>query len=131
MNLDNLAEEMKEMAKAMPLTEATMDEIIASGGHFPEELQKNIVIDNVPIHIQFSHDIGPNNTCLKHLSFSCLNTTRPSEAIQEALRKAFFGEEAVLQLPSFSKSHVVHMMTKKGNPFNVPSKKNIPEPSMN
>ena len=98
-NLDSLAEEMKERAIAMPITQKAMMEVVDSGV-FPEELQRNVDVGFGPMNVQFSHDIL-SNFRIKHLSFARKDMITPSEEMQEAFRKAFF-----------------NMATKMGNPFN-------------
>jgi hypothetical protein len=108
MNLNDLATEMKVVAAEHPINIMQMMHTIETR-KFPDQLKRVVEIEDFGLmHVQYTHDMLTEGKYIRHLSFSREDLTRPSEAVQEAFRKAFFGEEGVLPLPSMH-PHVVQM----------------------
>jgi hypothetical protein len=108
MNLNELAAEMKVVAAEHPINVMQMMQAIETK-KFPDQLKRVVDLEDFgPMHVQYTHDSLSEGKYICHLSFSREDLTRPSEAVQEAFRKAFFGEEGVLPLPSMH-PHVVQM----------------------
>lgn len=108
MNINELAVEMKAVAVEHPINVVQMMQAIETK-KFPDQLKRVVEIEGFGLmHVQYTHDMLTEGKYIRHLSFSREDLTRPSEAVQEAFHKAFFGEESVLPLPSMH-PHVVQM----------------------
>lgn len=108
MNINELAAEMKAVAVEHPINVLQMMQAIETR-QFPNELKRVVDVEDFGLmHVQYSHDSLSEGKYIRHLSFSREDLTRPSDEVQQAFHRAFFGEEAVLPLPSMH-PHVVQM----------------------
>jgi len=108
MNINTLAEQMKERAANSPVNLAQMMKNIADL-KFPVDLKQIVEVDGYGMmHVQFSHDLLSEGKYIEHLSFSREDMSPPTEEMSQTFRMAFFGNDPILPLPSMHQ-HVVQM----------------------
>lgn len=92
LEIEAVAKEMQEQAKAAPMDLQAMKEGIANL-EFPHVLSRLVMVNGKKWRVQFSHDITPNGgRTLAHLSFLNDEGTTPTDQDRLRFQHAFFGE---------------------------------------
>jgi hypothetical protein len=107
--LCKIADEMKASAEANPCTFQDMIKGISEKKINPD-LVRHVFLSDAEYRIQFSIDVlgHGGDKRIQHLSFARTDRILPDKTVQEQFQTVFFGNDEVVQLPSFH-SHVVQM----------------------
>ena len=94
LEIEAVAKEMQDTAKAFPMDLQTMAKGIVSQ-QFPSQLSRYVTANGNRWRVQFSHDLMPGgNRTLAHLSFLREDSAVPTDEERLRFQRAFFGENA-------------------------------------